>query len=140
MCFCNVMSRFFLTRLWKSFSFIIYPLISCLRFTVTKKGGNIDSGIKLDSGCLRDVFLILHIPVESAKGCTRFCKSDVHLVIHDDRLREGTAEVGELFITFSCFPLMVMLVSTYVAPSISFLTFLYRHLQLSQTLENSVCY
>ena len=40
---------------------------------------------------------IPHIPVESAKGCTCFCVSGVDLVIHEDRLGEGAAEVGKLF-------------------------------------------
>ncbi len=37
------------------------------------------------------------IPVKSAKGCTHSCESGVHLIIHDDRLREGAMEVGEFF-------------------------------------------
>ena len=73
------------------------PLISCLRFTTIKEGGKNDSTVYLDFGCLRGVSPIPHISVESAKGCSRFCKSGVHLVIHDDRLREGAVEIGELF-------------------------------------------
>ena len=30
-----------------------------------------------------------------AKGTTRFGKSDIHLIIHDDISREGAAKVGE---------------------------------------------
>ena len=73
------------------------PLISCPRFTVIKEGGKNDSLVYRGFGCLRDASPIPHIPVKSAKSCTRFCESRVHLFIHDDRLREGAAEVGELF-------------------------------------------
>ena len=72
-------------------------LISCPCFTVIKEGGKNDSSVYLDFGCLRDASLIPYIPVELAKGWTRFCESGVHLVLHDDRLRAGAAEVGELF-------------------------------------------
>ena len=41
--------------------------------------------------------VIPYIPVELAKGCTCFCESSVHLIIHDNRLRAGAVEVGELF-------------------------------------------
>ena len=73
------------------------PLISSLRFTAIKEGGKNDSSVYLDFGCLRDAFTIPHVPAESVKGCTRFSDSDVHLVIHDDGLREGAAGIGELF-------------------------------------------
>ena len=73
------------------------PLINCPRFTSIKVGGKNDTSVYLDYGCLRDASPIPHIPVESAKGGTNFCESGVHLVIHDDRLRKGAAEVGELF-------------------------------------------
>ena len=59
--------------------------------------GKNDSLVYLDFGCLWNASLIPHIPVGSAKGCTRFCESSFHLTIHDNRLREGAAELGELF-------------------------------------------
>ena len=34
----------------------------------------------------------------------------------------------------------ISLYQIYVVPSISFQTFLYRHLKLAQSLENAVCY
>ena len=55
-----------------------------------------DSSVYPDFGCLRDAFPIPQIPIESAKHWTRFCESDVHFVIHDDRFTEGAAELGEL--------------------------------------------
>ena len=72
-------------------------LISSTHFTAIKEGGKNNSSVYLDFGYLQDASLIPHIPVESAKGCTHFCESCFYLVIHDDRLREGAAEVGELF-------------------------------------------
>ena len=72
-------------------------LISCPRFIAIKEGVENDSSVYLDFGCLWDASLIPHIPVELAKGCTCFCESGVYLEIHDDRLREGAAEIGELF-------------------------------------------
>ena len=73
------------------------PLISCPRFIAIKEDGKNDSSVYLDFGYLQDASPIPHIPVELAKGCTHFCEFGVHLVIHDDRLREGAGEVGELF-------------------------------------------
>ena len=73
------------------------PLIRSPRFTAIKEGGRNDSSVYLDFGCHRDAFPIPHIPVDSTKGCTRFCESSIHLVIHDNRLREGAARVYELF-------------------------------------------
>ena len=90
------------------------PLISYLRFTTIKEGGKNDNSVYLNFGCLQDASPIPHISVESAKGCTHFCKSGVHLVIHDDR--EGAAEVGELFYHLQSFPLMVMLGLMYGFP------------------------
>ena len=72
-------------------------LVSCPCFTAIKKGGKNDSSVYLNFGCLRDASPITHIPVESAKACIHFCESGVHLIIYDDRFREGAAEVGELF-------------------------------------------
>ena len=72
-------------------------LISSPYFTAIKEGGKNDNSVYLDFGCLRDASLIPLIPVESAKGCTHLCESGVHLIIHDDRLREGAAKVAELF-------------------------------------------
>ena len=69
--------------------------MSRLRFTATKEGGKNDYSVYLDFGCFRNAFPIPHVPVETAKGCTRFCESGVHFVIHDDRLREGA--MSELF-------------------------------------------
>ena len=43
--------------------------------------------VYLDFDYLWDAYQILHIPFESAKGCTLFWESGVHLVMHDDRLR-----------------------------------------------------
>ena len=94
MCFCYVMPRIFLRQVvWRGLSFLI--LISCPCFAAIKEGGKNNSSVYLDFGCLWDVSLIPHILVELAKGCTCFCESGVHLVIHDNR--EGAAEVGELF-------------------------------------------
>ena len=62
------------------------PLISCPRFTAIKEGGKKNISVYLDFGCPWDASPIPHIPFELAKGCTRFCGSGVHLVIHDDRL------------------------------------------------------
>ena len=73
------------------------PLISCPHLTAIKEGGKNNSSLYLDFGCLQDASLIPHILVELAKGCTCFCESGVHLIIHDNRLKEGAAEVGELF-------------------------------------------
>ena len=61
------------------------------------KGGKNDSSVYLDFDRLRDASPISYIPVESAKNWTCFCKSGVHFIIDDDRLREGAAEVGEVF-------------------------------------------
>ena len=72
-------------------------LMSCPCFTAIKESSKNDSLVYFDFGCLRDAYLIPHTLVESAKSCTRFYKSGAHLVIHVDRLREGAAEVGELF-------------------------------------------
>ena len=72
-------------------------LISRPCFTAIKEGGRNNSSVYLDFGCLQDATLIPHILVELAKGCTCFCESGAHLVIHDDILREGATEVGELF-------------------------------------------
>ena len=60
----------------------------------------IECTTSLDFGCFQDASLIPHIPVESTKGFTHFCKSGVHLVIYDNRLRGGATEVGELFYHF----------------------------------------
>ena len=75
----------------------LYVRLSSPCFTAIKEGGKNDSLVYIDFGCLRDSTPILHIPTESAKGCTRFCEYGVHLHIYDDRVREGAAEVGELF-------------------------------------------
>ena len=40
--------------------------------------------------------LIPYIPAQVAQGCTHFCESDVHLIIHDHSFREFAAMVGEL--------------------------------------------
>ena len=71
--------------------------MSCPCFIAIKEGGNNNCLVYFDFGCLRNVFPIPHIPVESAKGCSYFHKSGIYLVIHDDRLREGIAGVGQLF-------------------------------------------
>ena len=36
-------------------------------------------------------------PVESAKSCPSFSEFGVHLIIHDNRLREDSAQVGQFF-------------------------------------------
>ena len=43
------------------------------------------------------LILVASFLLSPAKGCTCFCKSGVYFIIHDDRLRVGAAEVGELF-------------------------------------------
>ena len=73
------------------------PLRSSPHFTAIKESGKNDSSVYLDLGGLQDASLIPHIPVESVKGCTCFCESGIHLVIHDNRLREGAAKVSEFF-------------------------------------------
>ena len=72
-------------------------VISCPYFTDIKEGGENDSWVFLDFGCLRDTSTIPHIHVESATGYTCICESVVHLVIHDDRLLDGAAKVDKLF-------------------------------------------
>ena len=74
----------------------LYAIDKLSTFHSHKGGGNNNSSVYLDFGCLRDVSPIPHIPVESVKGCAHFCES-VHLIIHDNKLIEGTAKVGELF-------------------------------------------
>ena len=76
-------------------------LISSQCFTAIKESGKNDSSVYLDFGCLRDASPIPRIPVVLAKGCTRFCESGIHFVIHDNRFGEGAAEVGELFYLLS---------------------------------------
>ena len=57
-------------------------LISSPRFTAIKEDGKNDSLVYPDCVGLRDATPISYILLESAKGCTRFYESGVHLVIH----------------------------------------------------------
>ena len=59
------------------------------RFTAIKEDGKNDNSVYLDFGRLRDTSRIPHIPVQSAKVCTRFFEPGVHLLIHDDRIRKA---------------------------------------------------
>ena len=72
------------------------PLVDYPCFAAVEKSGEDCSLVYLDLSFGCDASRLPDLFVESAKKGTRFSKSGVQLIVHDDGSREGT-KVGELF-------------------------------------------